>query len=521
MDARVRFPPASEGWVCDPRTVRDGLPLDDEARYRAMLARDARFDGWFFIAVKTTGIYCRPSCPTPVHPKRRNVTFLPTAAAAQRRGFRACKRCRPDATPGSPEWSLRADLAGRALRLIADGVVDREGVGGLAAHVAVSERHLNRVLVDEVGAGPISLARAQRAQAARVLIETTDIGFAEIAFAAGFSSVRQFNDTMREVFAATPTALRATAGSSRTPSPVASAGESAAPVSIRLAVRAPFDHSHLMGFLAARAVGGVEACDGRTYSRSVLLAHGPAVVDLTPADDHVKATFHLSDLRDLPAGVARTRRFLDLDADPVSIDSALRTDPAMRSVVERHPGRRAPGALDPHELAVRAVLGQQVSVSAARTTAERITIRFGRMLPTPVGVVDRLFPDAETLAEVDPETLGVPRSRGRAVVALAAALAGGVVVLDAGADRAGTVEALTSLPGIGPWTASYIAMRALSDPDVLLSTDLAARAGAARLGLPDSTAALNEHARRWAPWRSYATHHLWTASRGASRSETT
>lgn len=498
-----------------------GLPLDDEARYRAMLARDQRFDGRFFVGVKTTGIYCRPSCPTPVQPKRSNIDFYPAAAAAQRAGFRACKRCRPDATPGSPEWNLRADLVGRALRLISDGMVDREGVKGLARHVAVSERHLHRLLTDEVGAGPIALARAQRAHTARILIETTEIGFAGVAFAAGFSSIRQFNDTVRDVYATTPSDLRATA-LRRTPRSRNSQGsDAAAPITIRLAVRRPFDHAHLFGFLAARAVDGVEAWDGQSYARSVALTHGPAVVELTPADDHVTATFRLTDLRDLAAAVARTRRLLDLDADPVVIDESLAADPVLRRAVRRDPGRRAPGALHLHEVVIRAVLGQQVSVASARTAAERLTARFGRLLPAAQGAVDRLFPDADTLADADPTDLGMPRARGRAVVGLAAALAEGTLVLDAGSDRRDTFDALLSIRGIGPWTASYIVMRALSDPDVLLSTDVAARAGASRLGLPDAPPALVEHAARWAPWRTYATHHLWTASKPAAVPATT
>lgn len=493
--------------------------IDDEARYRAMRARDARFDGRFFVGVRTTGIYCRPSCPTPVQPHRRNVTFYATAAAAQQAGFRACRRCRPDATPGSPEWNLRADLVGRALRLVADGVVDRDGVSGLSRRLSVSDRHLHRMLVDQVGAGPIALARAQRAQTARVLIETTELRFADVAFAAGFSSVRQFNDTVREVFAATPTALRSASAGRRTIEPRADrSADRAAPasISVRLPVRTPFDHPHLWRFLAPRAVAGVESGACAAYARSMRLPNGPAVVELVPTDDHVTARFHLGDVRDLAAAVARTRRFLDLDADPEPIDEVLATDPVLEPLVRMHPGRRSPGALDAHETAVRAVLGQQVSVAAARTIAERLVARHGTVLAHPVGPVTCLFPDAATLAAADPLTLGVPAQRGRAVVALCTALADGTVVLDAGSDRRATFEALVRLPGIGPWTASYIAMRVLSDPDVLLVTDAAVRAAATRLGLPDAPAALAERAARWAPWRTYATHHLWSAAPASS-----
>lgn len=509
----------------DPRDVpvhdpAAGFALDDDARFRAMTTRDARFDGWFFIGVRTTGIYCRPSCPTPVQPKRKNVDFYPTAAAAQQAGFRACKRCRPDATPGSPAWNVRADLVGRALRSIADGVVDRDGVSGLARHLAVSERHLNRVLAEQVGAGPIALARAQRAQTARVLIETTDLPLGQVAFAAGFSSIRQFNDTVREVFATTPTDLRRTAASRSGRAGRAGRGADlgrAGAISVRLPLRTPFDADHLWGFLAARAVPGVEAVDGPTYARSMALPNGPAVVELTAEADHVRATFHLRDVRDLATATARVRRLLDLDADPVAIDAALAADDALRPLVLDRPGRRAPGSVDPHELAIRAVLGQQVSVAAARTIAARLAAEHGRPIePIAVdgaaGRVDRTFPPVDVLAALDPADLPMPRTRARTVVALATALANRSIVLGPGADRAGATHALLAIGGIGPWTASYIAMRSLSDPDVFLPTDLAVLKGAADVGLPVDPRPLARHAERWRPWRSYATHLLWSVS---------
>jgi AraC family transcriptional regulator of adaptative response / DNA-3-methyladenine glycosylase II len=501
-----------------------GLELDDDARYRAMRTRDPRFDGWFFIGVRTTGIYCRPSCPTPVQPKRSNIDFYPTAAAAQQAGFRACKRCRPDATPGSPAWNLRADLVGRALRSIADGVVDRDGVAGLARHLAVSERHLNRVLGEQVGAGPIALARAQRAQTARVLIETTDLPLGQVAFAAGFSSIRQFNDTVREVFATTPSDLRRAAAtraarSRRTGSRGADgpyAGLTGA-ITVRLPLRSPFDADHLWAFLGARAVPGVESIDGATYRRSMLLPHGSAVAELTARPDHVRATFHLRDVRDLATATARARRLLDLDADPVAIDGVLADDRVLRPLVRAQPGRRAPGSVDPHELAIRAVLGQQISVGAARTIAARLAAEHGEPIEVAVTddvaiAIDRTFPTVETLAELDPATLPMPRARARTVVALAAALAQRRIVLGPGADRAGATHALLAIGGIGPWTASYIAMRSLSDPDAFLPTDIAVLKGAANLGLPVDPKALTAHAERWRPWRSYATHLLWSAS---------
>src|SRR4051812_43870875 len=285
--------------------------LDQDLAYNAIQARDARFDGVFFTAVRTTKIYCRPSCPART-PRRENVRFYATAAAAQQSGFRACLRCRPDAAPGSPEYNVRADLAGRALRLIADGVVDREGVAGLARRLGYSERHVHRQLVAELGAGPIALGRAQRAHTARILIETTSLSFTEVAFAAGFASLRQFNDTIRAIYARTPTELRARH---------ARVGERApGTIALRLAHRTPFAGGELLAFLAARAVPGVEEVRDGAYRRTLRLAHGDAVAELRPADDHVACVLRLADPRDLTSAVQRCRHALDLDADPVAVD---------------------------------------------------------------------------------------------------------------------------------------------------------------------------------------------------------
>jgi AraC family transcriptional regulator, regulatory protein of adaptative response / DNA-3-methyladenine glycosylase II len=500
------------------------LVADHDRCYRAVLSRDARFDGTFFTAVRTTGIYCRPSCPTPVLPKARNVDFYPSAAAAQRAGFRACKRCRPDATPGSQEWNSRADLVGRALRLIADGVIDRVGVGGLANQLAVSERHLVRLLQSEVGAPPLALARAQRAQTARVLIETTELPLGQVAFASGFASIRQFNDTIREVFASSPTELRAAQTKRR-----AGQASGISTITVRLPVRQPFAFAPLIRFLETRALPGVEtvrfsdahgnsgdAGTGKaaTYARSLFLPNGPAVVQLLLSDDGVLATFHLSDLADLQAGIARCRRLLDLDADPLVIDHALSADPSLAPLVKATPGRRSPGAVDPHELCVRAVLGQQVSVAAARTLAARLVDRLGAPSPFAVDGITRMFPLDSVMAEQDPATIGIPMARARALVGFSDALATGKISLDPGVDRVEAVMAMESLAGIGPWTASYVCMRSLSDPDVFLATDLAVRQGAARVNLPAEQKPLAAYAQVWRPWRSYATHHLWGSRSG-------
>ncbi|WP_121252209.1 AlkA N-terminal domain-containing protein [Nocardioides ferulae] len=478
--------------------------LDPESCYRAVKSRDRRFDGVFFTAVRTTGIYCRPSCPART-PAYANVTFHPSAAAAQAAGYRACKRCLPDATPGSPDWDVRATAAGRAMRLIGDGVVDREGVDGLAGRLGYTPRHLTRLLTAELGAGPLALARARRAQNARVLIETTDLGYADVAFAAGFSSVRQFNETMRDVYDASPTQLRGRRGR-----PAATRGT----VSLRLAVRSPFAGEALLDFLAHHLVPGVEAVGEGWYARTLDLPFGPGCVRLevgaadraeSGATAFVPATFTLTDLRDTGAAVERTRRLLDADCDPVAVDAHFAGDPLVGPLVRRRPGLRVPGQVDGDELAVRAVVGQQVSVAGARTVTGRLVAEHGRRVETGVPGLTHLFPDAETLAEVDPASLPMPRARGRALVGLAAALARRDIALDRGADRDGVRSALLAQPGIGPWTADYVALRALGDPDVFLPTDLGVRQALTRLGR--DLAELSPAA--WRPWRSYALLHLW------------
>jgi AraC family transcriptional regulator of adaptative response / DNA-3-methyladenine glycosylase II len=477
--------------------------LDPESCYRAVKSRDRRFDGVFYTAVRTTGIYCRPSCPART-PAFHNVTFHPSAASAQAAGYRACKRCLPDATPGSPDWDVAATAAGRAMRLIADGVVDREGVEGLARRVGYTPRHLTRLLTAELGAGPLALARARRAQTARVLVETTDLGFADVAFAAGFSSVRQFNDTVREVYAATPTELR---GRRRGP---ASPGT----VTMRLAVRTPFAGSALLDFLAYHVVPGVEAAGPGWYARTLDLPHGPGTVRLSLSDApetgqtaFVTADFTLHDLRDTTAAVERARRLVDADCDPVAVDDQFLGDPVIGPLVRATRGLRVPGQVDGEETAIRTVVGQQVSVAGARTVIGRLVAAYGTPVASSIAGLTHLFPSTSALASVDPAELPMPRSRGRALVALASALASGDVALDRGADRSAVRAALVALPGIGPWTADYVAMRALGHPDVFLPTDLGIRNAIAGLG--HDPALVVADADRWRPWRSYALMHLW------------
>ncbi|MFE9996740.1 AlkA N-terminal domain-containing protein [Streptomyces avermitilis] len=480
--------------------MRNGMHIDSERCVRAVRSKDARFDGWFFTAVLTTRIYCRPSCPV-VPPKPANMTFYPSAAACQQAGFRACKRCRPDTSPGSPEWNQRADLVARAMRLIGDGVVDREGVPGLATRLGYSTRQIERQLLAELGAGPLALARAQRAQTARLLIETTSLPMAEIAFAAGFSSIRTFNDTVREVFALSPSELRSRLPKKTVVSPGA--------LTLRLPFRAPLNPDNLFGHLAATAVPGVEEWRDGAYRRTLRLPYGHGIVALTPAADHMACRLSLSDLRDLPVAISRCRRMLDLDADPVAIDDQLRADPLLAPLVDKAPGRRVPRTVDEAEFAVRAVLGQQVSTAAARTHAARLVTAHGEAVTDPEGGLTHLFPAPEALAAVAPESLAMPRTRRTTFTTLVRQLAEGGLHLGVESDWKETRARLLSLPGFGPWTADVIAMRALGDPDAFLPTDLGIRRAAGELGLPSTPAALTARAAAWRPWRAYAVQYLW------------
>ncbi len=559
------------------------MPPDFEAAYRAVTTRDGRFDGQFVTAVRSTGIYCRPACPART-PHRRNVTFYPTAAAAQAAGYRACRRCLPDAAPGSPEWNLRADTVGAAMRLIGDGVIDREGVSGLAGRLGYSERHLSRMLLAELGVGPLGLARARRADIARVLLINTALPIADIAFAAGFSSVRQFNDTIREVYAADPSTLRAARAA---PQSVAGA------LTLKLPLRPPLNGTALLQFLAARAVPGVEVVRGRSYARSLRLPQGAGTAVLTfPPDSDaagaairgpvtVTATLRLAHMSDLAPAVERCRRLLDADADPVGIGAVLGSDPALSAAVRAAPGLRLPGAVDGPEILIRALVGQQVSVAAARTALGRLAAATGELIapagravasdgavgmetvisapanrvtasgrnghafvtdspapgatspgrvagmesvtsvaggfgdddPAALGSrLTHLFPSPAALTSLGPDGIGGPRRRATAIVEAARDMADGTLAVHAGRRADELTAELVARPGIGPWTAGYVAMRVLGDPNVLLTGDLALRNGAAALGLAADPAGLLKRAEAWRPFRSYAGMYLWRAS---------
>ncbi|MGP2442335.1 bifunctional transcriptional activator/DNA repair enzyme AdaA [Streptomyces sp. JW3] len=462
---------------------------DDDSRYAAVRSRDGRFDGAFFFGVRTTGVYCRPSCPART-PHRRNVRFFATAAAAQGAGFRACRRCRPDAVPGSAQWDVRADAVGRAMRLIGDGVVDREGVAGLAARLGYSSRQVQRQLTAELGAGPVALARAQRAHTARILLQTTGLPVTEVAFAAGFSSVRQFNDTVRGVYADTPSGLRAAAPARDR----AGAAEAGAGIPLRLAHRGPYPAGPVFDLLQREALTGVEEVSGprgrRVYRRTLRLPYGTGVTAVAERPGGpgkgsrpggwLDARLLLTDLRDLTTAVRRLRRLFDLDADPYAVDERLGADPRLAPLVAARPGLRSPGTADPAELAVRALVG--------RPAAERLVARYGKRLDAPRGGLTHLFPEPATIAGAEPHgTLG----------ALTAALADGTVRLDPGADRDAAEAALLALDGMDPATVAAVRTRALGDPD-------AAPPGA---DVPDS----------WRPWRSYALNHLRAAGEWRGR----
>ncbi len=394
---------------------------DTERCVRAVQSKDDRFDGWFFTAVLTTGIYCRPSCPaTP--PKPQNMRFFPSAAAAQQAGFRACKRCRPDASPGSPEWNERADLVARAMRLIADGVVDRDGVSGLAGKLGYSVRQIERQLRAELGAGPLALARAQRAQTARLLIETTALPMGDIAFAAGFPSIRTFNDTVLEVFALAPTELRRRAAASHGGAGRRRCGHRIAAIAVAPAAVPGAD----VAGQPVRPPGRDRRAGGRGMAGRQLPAHARGCPTVRAwwhcgrAPDYVDCQLALTDLRDLAMAISRCRRLLDLDADPVAVCDQLREDAVLAPLVDKAPGRRIPRTVDAAEFAIRAVLGQQVSTAAARTHAARLAARFGEPIDDPGGGLTRLFPDMAVLAQADQETvLAMPQARKRTLIALA------------------------------------------------------------------------------------------------------
>lgn len=472
------------------------MELDRRVCDRARKSRDARFDGKFFIAVTSTRIYCRPICPAR-SPKDENVRYYPTAAAAQAAGFRPCLRCRPEASPGTPAWFGTSSVVSRALRLITDGALDREGVEALADRLGVTARHLRRLFVQHLGATPVEVALTRRVHFAKKLLDETRLPLAEVAFAAGFGSLRRFNGEMRRTYSRTPTELRRLARQ-----PV----ESADRYQFRLAYRPPYDWEAVIGFLAARATPGVEVVADNVYRRTIAIGDQTGSIAIAPASPGPSLILEvrLGEPRVLLTIVERVRRMFDVGADPAVITEQLSSDALLKRACGAHPGIRTPGAWDPFELSVRAVLGQQISVAAATTIAGRVAERWG----TPVaetGGLARLFPTASQLADAPLEEAGIIAARANTLRLLARAVRDGALVFDGGS----TAARLRSIPGIGDWTTQYILMRALNEPDAFPSGDLVLR----RMAGDCSARDLDRRSQAWRPWRAYAVMLLWQAAR--------
>ncbi|HWM88291.1 MAG TPA: AlkA N-terminal domain-containing protein [Kofleriaceae bacterium] len=478
---------------------------DEDMCYQAMKSRDARFDGRFFVAVLTTGIYCRPICPART-PLRRNVRFFACAAAAEAAGFRPCRRCRPESAPGSPTWQGASTTVSRALRLIEQGALDRDDSGALAAQLGVGERHLRRLFARHLGTSPRAVAASRRAHFARALIDATDLPMVQVALASGFGSLRQFNDVIRGVFRRTPTELRRRGGRRSGPAGV---------VRLRLAFRPPLAWPPLLAFLAARAIPGVEEVDperGR-YRRAFACATGSGTIEVAMAADQRSLELAVSGgagRSGLPSGlldlVRRVRRLFDLDADPLAIAARLEPSRLLAPALAAHPGLRVPGAWDRFETLVRAMLGQQISVAAATTLARRLVERCGAALEQPAGSLTHLFPGPEAVAGADLAAIGLPGARAEALRAAAIAVAREPALLDPAGSLEALVERLCGLPGVGPWTAHYLAMRAFHEPDAFPAADLGLRRAAG--GIPARE--LEAMSAAWRPWRAYAAISLWT-----------
>jgi AraC family transcriptional regulator of adaptative response / DNA-3-methyladenine glycosylase II len=474
---------------------------DHDTCYRALSSRDRRFDGRFFTAVQTTGIYCRPICPART-PARRNVVFYPSAAAAESAGFRACRRCRPDAAPGTPEWNGTSAVVSRGLRLISSGALDAQGVPELAARLGVGERHLTRLFVEQIGTTPGAVARTRRAHFARKLIDQTSLPMTEVALASGFRSVRRFNAAFRESFALSPSALRRDR----------QAGADGASIELQLSYRAPFDWRHLLAFLAVRAIPGREQVRDGVYRRIFEQDGRPGWIEVThdAKNEVLRLRVEPARTRCLPWIVDRTRRLLDLDADPLAIAAGLSRERRMKALCRRRPGLRVPGAWDGFELAIRAILGQQVSVKGATTLSGRLVARFGAPIEDPLHAgLDRAFPSPEVLARANLETIGMPARRADAIRIVSAAVADGQLALNDTDDPEAARESMMALPGIGPWTTEYVLMRALAQPDAFPASDLGLRAAIDDDNRPGARA-LEEMSQAWRPWRAYAAMHLWS-----------
>jgi AraC family transcriptional regulator of adaptative response / DNA-3-methyladenine glycosylase II len=482
------------------------MDMDRTACYRAISTRDARFDGRLFVGVKTTGIYCRPICPART-PKFENVSFYPSAAAAQEAGFRPCLRCRPETSPDLAFWRGTSNTVSRALALIEAGGLDGADVEGLANRLGVGARQLRRLFRQHVGASPIAVAQTRRVLLAKQLIHETSLPMAEVALASGFNSIRRFNETFLQMFGRSPATLRRTRDRIK---------REAGSLSVRLAYRPPYNWDAMLSFLGARAIPGVEAVSADTYRRTIAIGDTSGVISVAPAGKHrVNVAVRFPDMAALPQIIARVRRVFDLAADPDTIGAHLALDPRLAPLVSARPGLRVPGAWDGFELAVRAIFGQQITVPAATGLLGRLVRAHGELLPVPAKDgegLSRLFPLAACLATADLAALGMPKARAIAVTSLARAISADSMIFSRGASLEAAIAKLRLLPGIGEWTAQYIAMRELREPDAFPAADIGLlRAMAAADGRRPSSSELLSRAERWRPWRAYAALHLWAA----------
>jgi AraC family transcriptional regulator, regulatory protein of adaptative response / DNA-3-methyladenine glycosylase II len=489
--------------------MMDHLPMDmdDDACYRAVETRDPRFDGRLFVAVRTTGIYCRPICPAPT-PKREHVRFFPTAAAAQEAGFRACLRCRPETSPELAFWRGSSNTVSRALGLIEAGALDDASIDALAARLGIGERQLRRLFRQHLGASPISVAQTRRILLAKQLIHETRLPMTEVALAAGFGSVRRFNETFRQLYGRPP-------GTLRRAGPKEEAVGTVGAVAVKLAYRPPYDWAAILSFLQARAIPGVEVVSDGRYARTIAIGDGRGVLVVERAEaNRLKATVRFPNIRSLPAIIARVRRVFDLAADPLAISAHLGLDTMLGSLVAARPGLRVPGAWDGFELAVRAVLGQQITVQAATRLAGKLVQAYGETMgdcaARELGLT-HVFPSPTRLMGKDlAATLGMPKARGAALSSLAAAVTADPGIFGPRSSLEDAIDKLRALAGIGEWTAQYIAMRELREPDAFPATDIGLiRAMADERGMRPSPAELLARAEQWRPWRAYAAMHLW------------
>lgn len=485
--------------------MQDLPPLDPTVLERARLSRDPRFDGKFFIAVTSTGIYCRPICPASPSPRRSNVRYFTSAAAAADAGFRPCLRCRPEAAPGTAAWLGTSAVVRRALRLIDEGALDEASVGEFASRIGIGARHLDRLFLQHVGASPLAVAQTRRLHFAKRLLDESDLPMTQIALASGFGSLRRFNDAFQKAYRRAPRELRR----DRREPPVPGAGHE---VTLGLAYRPPYDWDHLRQFLALRATPGVERVEEQSYARLIRTGAGHAEIQVQPVagKDALRLRVRGAPSAALFQIATAARRVFDLSADPALVAAGLRSDPLLRPLVRRRPGIRIPGTWDAFECAVRAVLGQQVTVAAARTLAGRLVGRTGEPVAAATAGLDRLFPTADVLAAANLDGLGLTGARIAALKSLARAVAEGRVAFDRPAEE--VVASLVQLPGIGEWTAQYIALRALGEPDAFLSADLVVRRMTATEGAPLTARELDRRAAAWRPWRGYAVMHLWCAA---------